>query len=48
MREEKWKEAFSSVAMDEADQLEKSVTFEERKQAESLYKHHRNIGCKFD
>ena len=42
MREEKWKEAFSSIAMDEADQLEKSITFEERKQAESLYKHHRN------
>jgi len=42
IREDKWKEAFSSVAMDEADQLEKSITFEERKQAESLYRHHRD------
>ena len=39
-QEEKWKEAFASVAMEQTEQLEKSLTYEERQKAEALYRRH--------
>ena len=40
-QEEKWKEAFSNIAIRETEELEKSLTYEERRKAEALYKRHR-------
>ena len=45
-REEKLKQAFSSVAMEETEQLEKSLTYKEREKAEQLYKHHQNTALR--
>ncbi len=41
-QEEKWKEAFSNVAIKETEQFEGSLTYEERRKAEALYKRHKD------
>ncbi|MBQ9211447.1 MAG: hypothetical protein IJ153_07105 [Clostridia bacterium] len=45
-REDKWKEAFTSVAMEQTEQLEKSLTYEERRKSEALYKHHHDTALR--
>ena len=45
-QEDKLKEAFSSVAMEQPEQLEKSLTYEERRKSEALYKHHHDTSLR--
>lgn len=45
-QEEKWKEAFTSVAMEQTEQLEKSLTYKERRKSEALYKHHHDTALR--
>ena len=45
-QEDKLKEAFSSVAMEQTEQLEKSLTYEERRKSEALYKHHHDTALR--
>ena len=41
-QEEKWKEAFARAAMEQTEELENSLTGEERRKAEALYRRHRD------